>query len=94
MKSENKALVGIFALGIALTSTSAFAEKPDWASGLSEVDKCAGVAQKGKNDCGTKNHECGGKAKSDDMADEWVFTPKGLCEKIGGKVAGTEKMKK
>jgi len=87
------ALAGAFALGISLVSTEAFAAAPDWAKGLSEIEKCGGVAKKGKNDCGTKNHDCGGKAKSDNLPDEWVYTPVSVCEKIGGKVLQVKKLK-
>lgn len=86
------ALAGALVLGVSLVSTSAFAA-PDWAKGLSEIEKCGGVAKKGKNDCGTKNHDCGGKAKSDNLLDEWVYTPVGVCDKIGGTVLQTKKLK-
>lgn len=93
MKSKKSALTTAIITGLTLaTSTSAMAA-PDWAKGLSEIEKCAGVAKKGKNDCGTKSHDCGGKAKKDNMADEWVYTPTGVCEKIGGNILQVKKLK-
>ena len=51
------------------------------------MEKCAGVAKAGKNDCGTSKHSCSGQASADRMADEWIYVPTGTCEKIaGGKV--------
>lgn len=79
-------------LGLSLASVSAEAA-PDWAKDLSEIEKCGGVAKKGKNDCGAKGHDCGGKAKADNLADEWVYTPVGVCNKIGGKVLSVKNLK-
>jgi len=53
-------------------------------------EKCAGIAKAGKNDCGALNgsHACAGMAKKDNLDFEWVYVPKGTCEKIaGGSVA-------
>lgn len=95
MKKSNElhgaALVSALALSVSLVSTSAFAA-PDWSKGMSEIEKCGGVAKKAKNDCGTKNHDCGGKAKEDNLADEWVYTPVGVCDRIGGKVLEVKKL--
>ena len=49
-------------------------------------EKCFGVAEAGKNDCGTAKHSCAGQAKTDKAADEWKYVPKGECEKMGGKL--------
>lgn len=54
-------------------------------------EKCLGVVKAGKNDCASlnKTHSCAGQAKADGDANEWVYVPAGLCEKLaGGKVAG------
>ncbi len=51
------------------------------------MEKCTGIVKAGQNDCGTSKHACAGQAKTDADADEWVYLPKGTCEKIpGGKV--------
>lgn len=47
-------------------------------------EKCYGIAKAGKNDCGSKKHSCAGVAKVDNAPDEWLFLPKGICEKIVG----------
>ena len=53
-------------------------------------EKCAGVAEAGKNDCATAAHSCAGQAKKDKDASEWKYVPKGECEKMGGKVVTGE----
>ena len=51
-----------------------------------EWEKCAGIAMAGKNDCGALDgsHKCGGQAKKDRDLNEWIYVPKGTCEKIAG----------
>lgn len=74
------ALLGLVALGLTAAQGSALAAK-------GENEKCAGIAKAGKNDCATAKHSCMGKAAKDGEADEWVYVPKGACEKIvGGKL--------
>lgn len=66
---------------------------PDWADKGDTLEKCAGIAKTGKNDCGTSAHDCAGKAQKDGDPDEWVYVPAGVCEKIAGaKVATTKKV--
>jgi uncharacterized membrane protein len=55
-------------------------------------EKCLGVAEAGKNDCGNAKHSCAGQAKEDKAADEWKYVPKGECEKMGGKVVEKKAM--
>ena len=71
------AIAGLFALG---AGAPAFAAKGG-------MEKCAGIAKAGKNDCGTATSSCAGTAKKDNEANAWIYVPKGTCEKIaGGKV--------
>lgn len=71
-------IAGAIALG--LSTAPAMAGKPG-------MEKCAGIAKAGKNDCGTSKHACAGQAAADNGADEWVYVPTGTCAKIaGGKV--------
>ena len=74
------ALAGLVAAGLATAGSTALAAKGD-------NEKCAGIVKAGKNDCSTAGHSCAGEAKTDGGPDEWVYVPKGTCEKIvGGKV--------
>ena len=52
-------------------------------------EKCYGVAKAGKNDCAnaTGTHSCAGQAKADNVPEEWMYVPKGTCDKLGGKLA-------
>ncbi|WP_285817644.1 BufA1 family periplasmic bufferin-type metallophore [Echinimonas agarilytica] len=49
-------------------------------------EKCAGIAKQGMNDCGALDgsHSCAGQAKADNLDTEWVYVPKGTCNKITG----------
>jgi uncharacterized membrane protein len=69
-------------------STDATATKMDNAMGAKAgMEKCMGIVKTGQNDCGTSKHACAGMSKADGDAEEWVYLPKGTCEKIpGGKV--------
>ncbi len=69
--------IAMLALGISGTAT---AGKPGF-------EKCMGIVKAGKNDCGTSGHACAGQSTKDAAPDEWIYVPKGTCEKIvGGKV--------
>lgn len=48
---------------------------------------CYGVAAAGKNDCGTKTTACSGSINVAKDPNAWIATLKGVCEKIGGRVA-------
>lgn len=86
MKQSN-IILATLAVGGFMVATASQA-KPSWAIEGVKIEKCAGVAKAGQNDCGAKGHDCAGKAVKDNDPNEWVYTPQGLCEKIaGGKVA-------
>ena len=83
----------LIAATILFFGTSAFAV-PDQPQ---QWEKCAGIAAAGKNDCGALDgsHSCGGQSKANNSASEWIYVPKGTCEKItGGKVSGIKDAKK
>lgn len=65
------------------TATSGTADATAMA-GKASMEKCLGVAKAGQNDCGTSQHACAAQAKTDGDAEEWVYLPKGTCEKIPG----------
>jgi uncharacterized membrane protein len=72
------AIAGAISLGLLAVTETALAKKGD-------MEKCYGVAKTGKNDCGNKKHACAGQATVDNDPAEWVYLPKGTCEKVGGK---------
>ncbi|URM27896.1 DUF2282 domain-containing protein [Pseudomonas frederiksbergensis] len=60
------------ALSIAAVSTAHAADD--------NMEKCFGVAMKGKNDCAAgAGTTCAGTAKMDHQANAWKYVPKGTC---------------
>ncbi len=51
-----------------------------------KMEKCYGVAEKGKNACGTSKHTCQGLSTVDKDPEEWIFVPAGTCKKLGGQL--------
>ena len=79
------AIAGVLALGLAAASQLAAA---------ADMEKCAGIAKAGKNDCGTAMSSCAGTAKKDGDKHAWILVPKGTCEKIVGGMVTTDPMNK
>ena len=48
------------------------------------LEKCYGVAARGKNDCAEGQHSCVGQATRDREPDSFVLVPKGDCQKLAG----------
>ena len=69
-------------LGAGALSGTAHADRPP--SQPKKWEKCFGIAKKGRNDCTSLDgrHGCGGKAPRDNDPNEYVWVPKGTCEKI------------
>ncbi|MBT8467678.1 MAG: DUF2282 domain-containing protein [Deltaproteobacteria bacterium] len=90
---ESKTL-GLMAFSSAvLMAATVSAAAPTWAKKGSTIEKCAGIAAKGKNDCGANDHSCAGHAKRDNDPNEWVYVPAGVCEKIkNGRLLKTKKV--
>jgi uncharacterized membrane protein len=88
MDSKNRIVTnlvaGLVAAGLAQAATAQSASGHDPKPGA-DREKCYGVAKAGQNDCGTATHTCAGKAKKDNLADEWKLVAKGTCDKMGGK---------
>jgi uncharacterized membrane protein len=51
-----------------------------------KMEKCYGVSKASQNDCASKSgsHSCAGQAKVDGDKGEWIYLPKGACERIVG----------
>lgn len=75
MKSPH-AVLAVALAGLASTSDAA-ERKPVF-------ERCAGIVKAGKNDCATSKHTCAGQAARDGDPEEWVYVPKGACNKIVG----------
>ena len=90
MKNVTKIMaLSALAGAASLLSTEAEAKK-------GKMEKCYGVVKAGMNQCGseghacatgpgkcaTEPHKCAGMSKHDADPAEWVYVPKGLCEKL------------
>lgn len=82
MKQGNQwaqlAVAAILSTGIAVGTGGVLADEE------APMEKCYGIAKKGMNACGTKNHSCAGVATTDNDPEEWILVPAGTCKKLGG----------
>lgn len=70
-------------LGAMAVSHAAAAPNKPTKEGL---EKCYGIVKAGLNDCGSDNHACATQSVKDSEPNDWLYLPKGTCEKIvGGK---------
>ena len=68
------------AIGAAVALASVTAQAGDAAG--KDMEKCYGVAMKGKNDCAAgAGTTCAGTSVRDYQGTAWKHTPKGTCEK-------------
>ncbi|MCX4029181.1 BufA1 family periplasmic bufferin-type metallophore [Spartinivicinus marinus] len=90
MNSKQIMTATLIGIGSIATTAHAVPDAP------TEWEKCAGISKPGMNDCGALDgsHGCAGQAKKGNVDTEWVYVPKGTCEKItGGKVAAVKPAK-
>ena len=85
-RSSSLLALGTLTLFVAAASTAPQAQAKEG------FEKCAGFAKAVKNDCAASGHSCAGQAKTDAAAGEWVFVPKGTCDKIVGGTVVSGKM--
>ncbi len=93
-----KATLGA-AIGLALGASPAFAQNMRDMGGKAmtkeqkmtmermaknNLEKCYGVAARGKNDCAEGAHSCVGQASHDRDRSSFILLPKGDCQKIAG----------
>ena len=87
-KSTKFALAALTAAATTAAASNAVAD----GHGKKEKEKCYGVVKAGKNTCGTSAHSCAGASKTDGDTSEWVYVPKGLCEKlVNGSLESSDK---
>ncbi|GGU67447.1 hypothetical protein GCM10009504_25540 [Pseudomonas laurentiana] len=76
------------ALTLALTSALSLVTLP--AHAADDMEKCFGVAMKGKNDCAAgAGTTCAGTSKVNDQANVFKLVPKGTCEKTASSTSPT-----
>jgi len=83
MNSSRRTLLGSALAGL----VAALAARAEAAEASAPTEKCYGIAKAGRNDCGTAQHSCAGKATRDNDPSDWKYVPKGTCEKLGGKTS-------
>ncbi len=77
-------------LALALGSALSIAALPMNAHAADDMEKCFGVALKGKNDCAAgAGTTCAGTSKLDHQANAWKLVPKGTCEKTASTTSPT-----
>jgi uncharacterized membrane protein len=81
MKKTNATIAAISSL---LTLGAAALSAPTFAADKPDMEKCYGVAKAGKNDCAGPAHACAGQSKMDAGGKEWIYVPKGTCERLSG----------
>ena len=70
------AIGGLLGLGLAgMAGAGPVAPQPN-------MDKCYGVVKAGKNDCAGPTHSCAGESKMDGGGKDWIYVPKGTCERL------------
>lgn len=80
-KKRMKTAIGTtIALSVAAAFNALAAAKPE----VPNMEKCYGIVKAGMNDCGTPSHACASHATKDADPNEWMYVPKGSCEKING----------
>lgn len=76
----NTVIASAVAVTIVGTASTANAQKSK------DKEKCYGVVKAGKNMCGRADgkHSCAGYAEKDADNQEWIYLPKGVCDKLVG----------
>lgn len=67
----------ILTAGVTLGTGQVFAED-------AAMEKCYGIVKKGMNECAANNHPCQAQSSKDNDPAEWIYLPKGTCNKITG----------
>lgn len=82
-------------LSVTLLTTAALMAMPAHAAmegNHSQDERCFGIVKMKQNDCGTSQHTCANQAKTNGDPEEWIYVPKGTCERIvGGSLTGPKK---
>lgn len=74
------------ALALGVTTVASATSQPAKAPTKEGLEKCYGIVKAGLNDCGADLHACATQSAKDSDPNDWLYLPKGTCEKIvGGK---------
>lgn len=67
---------------LALSGTTSFGANAAPKVNKEGLEKCYGVVKSGLNDCGADTHACATQSAKDGDPNDWIYLPKGTCEKI------------
>jgi len=81
-KCSNTILTSAISLVLLTVSHSATAGSHD--KSKVEREQCAGIIKAGMNDCASVEHACAGLNTEDGYDTDWLWLPKGTCNKISG----------
>jgi uncharacterized membrane protein len=85
----SKSTLSTTALALALGSALSLSMIPA-AHAAGDMEKCFGVAMKGKNDCAAgAGTSCAGTSKVEHQANSYKLVPKGTCEKTASNTSPT-----
>ncbi|MCS5712529.1 BufA1 family periplasmic bufferin-type metallophore [Candidatus Berkiella aquae] len=80
------ALGAALALGVSTNSVAGPSQVTAKTINKDGLEKCYGIVKSGFNDCGADIHACATQSAKDGDPNDWLYMPKGMCEKIiGGK---------
>ena len=84
--------MGVGSSALAETKSSDTSTDTMQMGNIQGMEKCYGIAKKGRNDCGSASHGCAGEAKIDGDKSEWLSVPTGVCNRIvGGSTKNSDK---
>ncbi|OGZ62144.1 MAG: hypothetical protein A3H51_01170 [Candidatus Spechtbacteria bacterium RIFCSPLOWO2_02_FULL_38_8] len=83
MKKVNKKLLQVAAGAVMVAGVSTVSTQ-SLAAPKCAVEKCYGIVNKAKNECGSPKHACAGQAKTSGNGQEWMLVMKGSCNSIQG----------
>ena len=87
-RREQASSISIVSSAISLVLLTSTAQTLAAASG--SLEQCGGIVKAGLNDCASNEHVCAGLNTDNGNESDWIWLPKGTCDKISaGTVIGT-----
>ena len=87
---RNNKISSISIIGSAISLVLLTSSTQTSAATASLLEQCGGVVKAGLNDCASNEHVCAGLNSDNGNESDWIWLPKGTCEKItDGAVIGT-----
>jgi len=81
MKISNATLMAV-AIGSILSVGAGLGLAQEKETASDAKEKCYGVVKAAKNECAGNGHACAGQATKNGDPGEWIYVPKGTCERL------------